>query len=204
MATPHKEMSCGVTVMGHCLAIHYDISDTNTFQDLPWFIVKSARKHVLIEGTHHYNIRFQWQKYTATRTTFGLVNIVFTMPATPMKLQGTALLLGAQMHWMKLYIVNVLLYRIKYLESSEMTEKLKSNLYVGFCKYYPIFFCIDNIIGCCQIERHNQVPRRLHKYLITFIWDQASIKKLLIQMRNHEIRNNVHECNSYKPTLVRY
>ena len=42
-------------------------------------------------------------------------------------------------HWVRQYLVNVVLFRIKDLLTSDMTVKLNSNLYVGPVNCFPNF-----------------------------------------------------------------
>ena len=78
----------------------------------------------------------------------------------PWSLPGTALFNGFQssrgsfeLHWVRQYLANVVLFGIKDLQTPEMTVKLKSNLYVRHVNIVPkfdtvyIWIITDNLNG---------------------------------------------------------
>ena len=75
------------------------------------------------------------------------------MPAKPIKLtrnyltqQMSKLLGNFDIHWVRQYEVNVVLFGIKSLLMSKMTIKLKSNLYIGPVYIFIIFVTAEEYV----------------------------------------------------------
>ena len=76
-----------------------------------------------------------------------LYTVAFTLPARPMKFIRYCLTLwisklpagSFEIHWVKQYFVNVVLFWIKDLQTSEMTAKLEKSMYVRPVNIFLIF-----------------------------------------------------------------
>ena len=80
-----------------------------------------------------------------------------------------------EIHWVRQYLVNLVLLRIKNLQISEITVKLKSNLYVGPVNIFPNFlhcllcrthlwpnivfqYCTNIYLGTLSKQKNNMPP----------------------------------------------